>query len=322
MNKVTLQINIAPGDYRHCIHLLEHQFSIFNDQVTEILLTYDSRPRKIQNLDVYEENKKKFSELFKKLEKKYSFKVQEIDYSTGRINEVYTKYFNRPMPTHDYRGAPVYGYLFGIEEAMNDLVIHIDSDMFFGGLSHTWVSEAVELLKSDPKILTVSPLPGPPHPDNTLVDQPDYFRYGENGAFGFNSMSTRIFMIDKTRLYGGLKFHKPAWQNRIFSAMEGFSSLEALEILISNFMRKENLIRVDFKGKEPGLWSVHPTYRSEEFYQRIPEMIDRLARNDVPEDQLGYYNFSMSFIDWTEALENFEKNRLRNKMLRKFKLIK
>ena len=324
MNPVTLQINVAPGDFRHCKYLLRKQLELFSKQVSEILITYDSKPRKIQNIDVHEENKKLFKELFTELKIEFpSLKVQEIDYSPATIERVYSKYFGKTIPTHDYRGAPVYGYIYGIEEAKEDFVIHIDSDMFFGGLSQTWVKEALELMKSNEKVLVTGPLPGPPHPEKKLIRQSRYFNFKpEDYYFGFYSMSTRIFMLNKKRLYGLLKPHKPALQQWIFGLIEGFDSLEALEIIISNLMKRENFLRVDFKGEEPGLWSIHPTYRSDEFYKRIPEMIERVIKNDVPEEQLGDYNFSMNFIDWSEALKNFENNRLRNKVLRKFKLVK
>lgn len=324
INPVTLQINVAPGDYRHCQYLLRKQLELFSQQVSEILITYDSKPRKIQNIDIHEKNKMLFDALFTTLKRDFpSLRVHEIDYSPETTINTYSKYFGKSIPTHDYRGAPVYGYIYGIEEAKEDFVVHIDSDMFFGGLSQTWVTEALELMKSNENVLVTGPLPGPPHPEKKLVGQSRYFAFKPGDYhFGFYSMSTRIFMLNKKRLYGMLKPHKPAFQQRVFGMMEGFDSLEALEIIISNFMKSKKLIRVDFKGKQPGLWSIHPTYRSEEFYNRIPEMIERVINNDVPEEQLGYYNFSMNFIDWSEALKNFEKNRLRNKVLRKFYLAK
>ena len=46
MNKVTLQISLAPSDYKHAIHLLPHQIKIFYNQVDEILLTYDTHKSK------------------------------------------------------------------------------------------------------------------------------------------------------------------------------------------------------------------------------------------------------------------------------------
>ena len=137
-------------------------------------------------------------------------------------------------------------------------------------------------------------------------------------GFQFTSMSTRIFLMDRRRIHQKLGRFRPKFKHQLFSKVMGFNNAETLEITISKHMRSENLLRLDFRGASPGMWSIHPVYRSKEFYSRIPEMIDRVLKNDIPEDQPGDYNFSMSFIDWSEALDNFKTNRLRNKLLSRF----
>ena len=324
MNNVTLQINVTADDLKHCKYLLYHQLDLFCTQVNEVLLTYDSQPRKILNEDIFAKNTSDFRAFIDELVPKYNnVRVHEIDYSQDTIDKITETFYKRTIPTHDYRGAPIYGYLFGIYEARNDYVIHLDSDMFFGGMSKTWIKEAVELLESDDQILSVSPLPGPPHPEKKLVKQIPYFNYkNKEYYFGFHSLSTRIFLCNRKNLFGQLRFHRPKLRDWAFSIYEKLPGVETLEITIEKYMQRANLIRIDFKGEDPGLWSIHPSYRSDEFYTKIPEMIDRVVKNDVPESQLGYYDFSMDFIDWSDALARYADRRMRNKILRKLGLKK
>jgi hypothetical protein len=69
-------------------------------------------------------------------------------------------------------------------------------------------------------------------------------------------------------------------------------------------MRKAARIRVDVLGEGGGIWSLHPPRRSESFYAGIKGIIARLRAMDIPEDQLGCYDFMDSFFDWGEKVKS------------------
>jgi hypothetical protein len=77
-------------------------------------------------------------------------------------------------------------------------------------------------------------------------------------------------------------------------------ALEA-EVILTAALCRSKLLRIDFVGSPPGLWTLHPPYRSEEFYARLPEIIDSVERGRVPEGQRGHYDLNGSIIDWAEA---------------------
>lgn len=56
-NKVSLRINLAPGDYPHAKHILKHQLDILSNQVDEIILTVDTRQSKGKFAKVWDANK-------------------------------------------------------------------------------------------------------------------------------------------------------------------------------------------------------------------------------------------------------------------------
>ena len=54
-------------------------------------------------------------------------------------------------------------------------------------------------------------------------------------------------------------------------------------------------------------------YRSEAFYRSIPDALRRLKVGDIPDDQLGRFNISDTFLDWGDAKALYNQGRLRNK---------
>lgn len=322
MNPVTFQINTTAGDYRHSQYLLKHQIELFHDQVGEILITYDSNPKKKITSTEVGDYHNKMLRLIDDL-KKYYHKInfQRVDYTPEAQKKVTLSFFNKLIPLHDFRGAPIYAYYYGIYQAKYDYVFHIDSDMFFGGLSKTWISEAIDIMNQDEKVLVVSPLPGPPHPEKLLLGQRDFRLLDANThAYMFRQVSTRVFMINRKKIFKNLRPLKPVVKHRILAYLEGFSDIQTLEMMITAFMKEKGYYRIDFLGKGPGLWTLHPNYRSSDFYRQIPDIIERIKKMDIPSEQYGHYNLTDNFIDWGEGIENFKKNRLRNRLLKKIGL--
>ena len=308
MIKVTLQISLAPSDLKHIVHLLPHHLKVFENQVDEILLTYDTHKSKGRFAINWEENNAKMWSFLQEFVMEHpKIKLIKIDYSRRKIKEIAQKYFNRlTIPAKDWRGGPFYTYFFGIHEAKNEYIFHLDSDMFFGGLSKKWMEEAVKLYKEDNSILFVNPLAGPPKSDGTLTNQ-KYFNYQNKPFyFGFDTMSTRLFLVNKRRLT------EHSIQNTFTTKIGEITRAiwrknppyKLPEEILSKHIVNNNYLRVDFMGKSPGLWSLHPPYRTAKFYQDLPTIIKKIENNDVPESQKGFYDIVDELVDWSEAKKN------------------
>jgi hypothetical protein len=319
MQNVSLQINLAPGDYYHAAHLLEHHIELFESQTDEILLTFDFNPPRLRDAQKAERESALLYGLIASLQKQHpSIVLRDVDYNMPVVSTVLGHFFTNRAQLYDFRGTAIYPFLFGLYSAKNDLVFHIDSDMFFGGFSNTWIREAIDLLQADSEIMTVSPLPGPPHPDRILLGQEEYSAYNDMAyAFKFSSMSTRVFFMDRRLLAHKLRSRKPPLKGRLVALHEGFPQSDLLERIISASMRFSRKYRVDFLGTGRGLYSLHPLYRSEAFYHSIPDALRRLKDGDIPDNQLGYFNISDSFLDWGDAKALYNQGRLRNKLVRR-----
>lgn len=310
-NKVSLQINLAPGDYPHARYLLKHQLNILAQQVDEILLVVDTRPSKGRFADGWHIYKEQLEQLIKTdIETAYPVKVVPVDYSVS-VKKKIAGYFlgETGMPDKDFRGGPFYAYFFGLYMAANNLVFHLDSDIFLGGMSSTWVAEAVQLFHSDNTCFIVSPLPGPPHHNDMLINQPGAGKLAPY-TWQFKGMSTRVFMMNKNK-FGEhkLKVTKPSVRNQVKAFVQGNSNADLPENLLSAFMIAYGLKRVDFLGTGKGLWSLHPPYRTQAFYDNLPGLISRIELNDLPEKQQGFYDIVDEVCNWAEAREKLKQNR-------------
>jgi hypothetical protein len=308
---VTLQINLAPSDYRHARHLLPHQLAAWRGQVDEILLTIDFHRSAGRFSDRWEEGKSLIGAL---AAEQPGARVVEVDYRPAARQRVAADFFGgRPVPQKDFRGGPYYAYFFGLNAAAHDRVLHTDSDIFFGGGSRTWIAEAEQLFAARPEVVFAAPHPGPPAPDGILRSQDARPDSALPAAFRFDGMSTRIFYYSRSRvreLIGPLDpLPPPRWRDRIKARVESNPSADLPEHLWSGRMRRRSLTRVEFLGSAPGKWTLHPPYRSADFYSRLPELIRRIEAGELPPGQRGDHDLNATLVDWAEGVEALRTNR-------------
>lgn len=304
---VTLQISLAPTDLPCARHTVPHQLRQWAGQVDEILFTLDLHRSRGRFSAAWEERLPGMRQLLADLCAQYPHaRVCEVDYSEAMRGRLGDEFFGgQPSPEKDWNGGPFYSYFYGLRTAAHDYVLHMDSDMMFGGGSQTWAAEAVRLLGQHPEVIACNPLPGPPTVDGVLRSQTlDPFPYSSI-AFSVSRLSTRIFLLDRARfhrIFPALPL-RPAptrlreWQARL----DGNPPFDLPEEIISRVMTERNVLRVDFLGEAPGMWAVHPPYRSAEFYERLPELIAHIEAGDVPEGQRGMHDLDDSMIDWSSA---------------------
>lgn len=52
-------------------------------------------------------------------------------------------------------------------------------------------------------------------------------------------------------------------------------------------MVANGLWRIDFLGRDPGMWAVHSPWRSPTFYVRLPQLIGEIEAGQVADGQRG-----------------------------------
>ncbi|HEX9529721.1 MAG TPA: hypothetical protein VF954_01190 [Acidimicrobiales bacterium] len=300
--RVTLQVNLAPADLPHARLLLGHQLRQLGGQVDEILLVVDRERGAGRFADGWDEGRPLLDELLATAARGDArIRVQAVDYGADAAAAISRRFLRgRPAPRKDFRGGPFYSYLYGLHACATDLVLHIDSDMLFGGGSQTWVRDATAVLEGDARVVAASPLPGPPSPSGRLLSQRAE-RYPEAGkdAYRFDKLSTRVFLasisrLERTILPIGSTAAAP--RRRLEARLRGSEGAGLPEDLLSRAMCRGGFRRVDLLGPGPGLWSLHPRYRPPAFYAALPELIERVERGDVPDGQRGRHDIAPCLV--------------------------
>jgi hypothetical protein len=303
----TLQINLAPGDLRTARHTLPHQLRQWAGQVDEVLLTLDPpRGNSTTSRAAADLLPGMLALIAECCAQHPHARLIEVDYGRASTKLISDTYFGgAPAPSHDHRGAPFFAYLFGLHQARHDLVLHMDSDMMFGGGSQTWLDEAAQLMESNPNVLACNPLPGPPTANGRLRSQRlAPWPKADSPAFASKALSTRIMAIDRARLQERVvpvPLVRPPVHKLARALATGMPVYNPAEVALSRAMRRRGLLRVDFLGRAPGMWGVHPLYRSERFYARLPSLIDDIESGRVAERQRGDHELNSSMVDWAGA---------------------
>ncbi|WP_432491949.1 hypothetical protein [Kineococcus gypseus] len=331
-NPVTFEITVSPTDWRHAVHVLPHQLRQWAGQVDDVQFTLNLQQRAGRYGTAADEGLRTLRALLDELcERHPNAHVVEVDTSDAARAAVSERFLGgRPVPLKNHDGGPYYSYLFGWHAARNDLVLHTDSDMLFGGGSQAWVGEALEVLRTRDDVLCTAPLPGPPTADGVLPERvrAQHARMGgeprreplDSLAYRLHGCSTRLWLFDRatlSRRLGGMPVEAPRLRSALRARVEGNPPVELPEKSMSRRMNELGLYRVDLLGSGAGMWSVHPTMRSEEFYAALPELVARVESGDVPDAQRGDYDLNDSMVDWTSAREALRRQTWPRRLARR-----
>lgn len=241
-------------------------------------------------------------------------RIIDIDYSKAYQKRVYKKHFGTTLikPTHNYKGYPILGTIFSLEEMKGDYVVHFDSDMMLHqAADYCWISESIELLKKRPEVMTVRPLAGPPakdgslHLQNPLESDPD-------GFHAFKTFGSRVYLLDRKRFDEMLPFEVLWWSYRkkplitlppaiqtLLNSIAGTGALGSWEKMFSKKLAKTSYVRANLSSRQA--WTLHPKDRGDQFIQALPKIIAKVEAGWYPTEQAGYYD--MHLKPWLKALE-------------------
>lgn len=321
--RTALQINMHPFDAPHIVHTLPHQLRVWGGQVERVVVTVDTRLASAGRYRAghYETSRKALLSLLEDMQQEHpGLIIDPVSYDAQTRTEIGQAFFSATpgWPDRAFDGGPFYVYFHGLLRANADYVLHMDSDMLFGGGSQSWIDEAIALFESEQDALFIGPFPGPPRADGSLDPEiHDGFPglkdlsgpvrlSGPAPAYRFTTVSTRIFMMNMARFssrIGSLNLLRPDFKRRMRARAFGEMprSMPAEEML-SAALGAHGLSRIDYLGQGDGMFSLHPPYRTAEFYQRLPDLISRIEQGNIPDGQKGDFDINSSMIDWSPAL--------------------
>ncbi|MHC4692940.1 MAG: hypothetical protein ACYS67_09370 [Planctomycetota bacterium] len=221
-------------------------------------------------------------------------RVINIDFSEHYQERVYVKHLGKFIEqTHNYRGAPFLGYIFLLEKAQCDYLVHFNTDMLiYQEPDYNWISEGIKAMRQHPEIVCVTPLSGPPTEDGLLHQNVPYER-DPRGFYRFKQFTSRKFLVDIKR------FEKLLPLNILWKAETG-RKLDKWEILVSDRLKETPFFRVDLDT--PSAWALHSSYTHDQtFVQNLPKITEKIESGWYPSIQAGHYNLHLR--SWLEVME-------------------
>lgn len=219
-------------------------------------------------------------------------RVVEMNYDANYHNKMYRKHFGRTIPfTHNYKGYPILGTIFSIEECKSDYMLHFDSDMLmYQHPNFNWIEEGIKSMQQNSQIMFIRPMAGPP--TNQQKSEPIEI---------LKNFGSRVYLIDRKRFDKLLPLpilwhsYRRKWINNLpnelklsLSKFTGKGKLDSWEVMVTQKLKQTNYYRANLTN--PHAWTLHPKDRSPAFIEALPEIIARIEAGDFPPQQAGDYD--------------------------------
>jgi hypothetical protein len=300
----SLSILVARTDIPFMMHTIPHLVKTCNFTFTERVLAVDTAPLtgdKVNRPGVgtIEELRACCNELLKK---GVVDKIVDINYAPTYQDQVYKKHFgSRIRQTHNYKGYPILGTIFSIEESQGDYMLHFDSDMLLYQQSgYSWIEEGIKLLQEKPEVMAVRPLTGPPTQNGTM-QQIFPYELDSSGFYSFKFFGSRAYLIDRKR-FDCLLPLKVLWRpaktkiinslpSKVQTLVNYFAhkgALDSWEVMVSNQLENTSYVRATLSS--PKAWTLHPIKRGSDFIEALPNIIEKIESGWYPSEQAGYYD--------------------------------
>ncbi len=229
-------------------------------------------------------------------------RLVDINYNQDYQKKVYLKHLGSVISqTHNYKGYPILGTIFTIEDSGTDYMVHFDSDMLmYQKTDFSWIKESIQLMEKNPEIISMRPLTGPPQ-ENGEIYQKFTYEKDSDGVFKFKFFSSRVYLINRKRFEKllPLPIIWRSYRQKIFNNLPNFlqtrlnyitgkGKLDSWEIMVSKQLEKTQYYRGVLADAQA--WTLHPKDRSVEFIKTLPEIIARIEVGEYPPQQAGHYD--------------------------------
>ena len=273
-----------------------------NSEITLILDTSD--PTGVLGTTLRQSELSEISSKIEKLQSFLNFDFVTTAYDSQSIRSKNRIQFNYPhKETHCFRGYPIYGSFKQFFDTDADYILHLDCDMIFHEApGFSWIKEGIRVMEENEDILCVLPRGGPSTKDKSLHQGTNEYHVDENrGLYLFKNFTSRHYLIHKERFLSLLPL-KPlwlSWRDPIKSRLFGNGKMLCWEAMVEYALERSHMWRADLISDQA--WSLHPTDRSEKFYQLRPKIIKSVNLNEFPEKQRGHFDLKLN--DWKHFLD-------------------
>ncbi|WP_414542043.1 hypothetical protein [Nostoc sp. CCY0012] len=147
----SLWIFVARTDTSFLLHTIPHLVKMNNFPFEERVLVVDTAPLMGHTVNrPFIGTMQELRECTEKLlEAGIVDRIVDINYDPSYHDSMYRKHFGQPIRfTHNYKGYPILGSIFKIEECKSDYILHFDSDMLlYQKSNYSWIEEGIKLMQ-------------------------------------------------------------------------------------------------------------------------------------------------------------------------------
>ncbi len=295
----TLSFFVARTDVSFMMHTIPHLVRMANYPFSKKIIFVDSKDLKSDkknraNIGTLEEVRDKCKEL---QDQNIIDEIIDFDYTHPIVAETYRKYFEKNLRhTHNWKGYPVYGNLFAIENCDSDYLLHFDSDiLMYQDNNFSWVDASMKIMGGNCNIVTTRPLAGP-----SEKSSPGYHLSQTFGSRCYLIHTKRLKQIlplpllvsfRRTRI---LDSFPQRIKKKLYLSFEK-GELDSWELMVGAALRKNRKFRAILSSDKA--WTLHPKDHGEQFIRLLPEIIQRIEHKDFPLEQEKKYDLDLNL--WT-----------------------
>ena len=304
MASCSLWILVARTDLPFMMHTIPHLVRISNFPFQEKVLAVDTAPlsgEKVNRPGVGTLGQ--LRECTRQLQEAGVVdRIVDINYDSQYRDRLFRKHFgSRIQQTHNYKGYPILGTIFTIEEAQSDYMLHFDSDMLLHQQAdYSWIEEGMKVMETHPEVMSIRPLTGPPQADGNLYQTKSY-QEDPDGFYRFKFFGSRAYLINRQRFdrllplpiiwrsYRQIILNQlPLEWKTTLNFFSGKGELDSWEIMVSQQLEQTEYVRATLSN--PKAWTLHPKDRSPEFIEALPHIIEQIEAGEYPPEQAGHYD--------------------------------
>ncbi|MFZ1547290.1 MAG: glycosyltransferase family 2 protein, partial [Candidatus Nitrotoga sp.] len=205
-------------------------------------------------------------------------RVDVIPWTSEEQNRILTKYFgSQQIDLKDFSGAPIYQYLYALDQCTSDYVFHTDSDMLFHRSGNgSWITYGLELLEKEPRVIVTTPCGGPPQARNWFerLTGHSFEPKLKTHQWGYATFtSTRYFLMDIAKF-------------RACIPLIQVKAGEPLENSLTHTMKEKGYERWSLSGYT--YWAIHPWRHDENYIRYLDDLIWAVENNIYPFRRTGY----------------------------------
>ena len=171
MPSVSFTVNACNSDSHFIEPTLRHMLPALNFPFTERIVAYDPGRQEGKYAERAAGDRATMEAILQRLLREGVIdRVDVIPWSPDDQQRILGKYFGgAQVELKDFSGAPIYQYLYALDQCSGDYVFHADSDMLFHrAVAGSWLTEGIALMQADPKVIVTCPRAGPPQARNWL----------------------------------------------------------------------------------------------------------------------------------------------------------